>query len=58
MHMGYGSWGVGIFGFLNIVFILVMFGLSIYSLILFIKLANRGIRALDLHIEEMQKKKF
>lgn len=41
-----------IFGFINIIFILAFIGISIYCFILFIKLAHRGIKALDLYIEE------
>ncbi|AJG98719.1 MULTISPECIES: hypothetical protein [Clostridium] len=33
---------------------IVIFALSIYAFILFIKLANRGIRALDIYIGEKE----
>lgn len=41
----------GIIGILiYIIFILVIFGLWIYAFILFVKLAKRGIKALDIYI--------
>ncbi|MEF2965807.1 hypothetical protein V3851_08200 [Paenibacillus sp. M1] len=43
-------------GIFIILFYLVMAGLSIYCLILFIKLANRGIQALDIYIAEKRNK--
>ena len=53
------------FGFLSVLyllFILGVFGLSIYCMILFIKLARRGIEALDIYIvdknNEKSKKEF
>ncbi len=42
--------GMQIFGLLNIMIILTLTGLSIYALILFIILARKGIKALDLYI--------
>jgi hypothetical protein len=35
---------------------LIMFGVSIYALVLFIMLANRGIKALDIYIDEKRNK--
>ncbi|MFT8348405.1 hypothetical protein [Clostridium saccharoperbutylacetonicum] len=43
---------------LGIIFFLIYFiiiGISIYSVILFIKLARRGIKALDIFIDEKSK---
>jgi hypothetical protein len=42
----------GLFGIVNLIFMLAMFGVSIYTFILFIKLAHRGIEALDIYINE------
>ena len=39
------------FTLLNTLIILVSLGLSIYAFILFVKLARRGIKALDYYIE-------
>jgi hypothetical protein len=44
------------FGLLYIVFMLGMVGISIYGFILFIKLAHRGIKALDIYINEKTNK--
>jgi hypothetical protein len=47
------------FSFIPILFILFyigLAGLSIYCLILFIKLAHRGIKALDIYINEKSNK--
>ena len=52
------GWGIivgtaGIIGILiYIIFVLVIFGLWIYGFVLFVKLANRGIKALDIYINE------
>lgn len=35
-----------------LIFVLALFGLSIYAFVLFIKLARRGIKALDIYLEE------
>ena len=51
MMYGMGA-GLGIIFFL-MYFIII--GLSIYSFILFIKLARRGIKALDIFIDEKSK---
>lgn len=45
---GFGI-GLGIFG---ILIYLAFLGLSIYLIILFIKLAHRGIKALDIYINK------
>lgn len=37
---------------------LVIVGLGIYCLVLFIKLAHRGIRALDIYVDEKTNRKF
>ena len=39
----------GIFTLLNLLIIFAALGVSIYSFILFVKLANRGIKALDIY---------
>ena len=42
-------------GFIMIIYMIFMlgcFGLSVYCLILFIKLARRGIKALDIYINK------
>jgi hypothetical protein len=44
--------GLGIIFFL---LYLIIIGISIYSFILFIKLARRGIKALDIFIDEKSK---
>ncbi|WP_168928309.1 hypothetical protein [Paenibacillus ginsengarvi] len=36
----------------GILFYLVLIGLSVYCLVLFIRLAHRGIKALDIYINE------
>lgn len=41
---------VGGFMVIYMIFMLGLFGLSVYCLILFIKLARRGIKALDIYI--------
>ncbi|WP_459476800.1 hypothetical protein [Clostridium saccharoperbutylacetonicum] len=51
MMYGMGA-GLGIIFFL-MYFIII--GISIYSFILFIKLARRGIKALDIFIDEKSK---
>lgn len=37
---------------LNLIVILIMLGINICGFILFVKLANRGIKALDIFIEK------
>jgi predicted neutral ceramidase superfamily lipid hydrolase len=47
----------GIIGVLiYIIFVLVFFGLWIYGFVLFVKLANRGIKALDIYLNGKTKK--
>lgn len=41
-----------IYGLATAIIYLPIFGLSIYALVLFIRLAKRGIKALDIYIEE------
>ncbi len=45
--------GLGLFYF---VFLLGMIGISIYGFVLFVKLAHRGIKALDIYISEKANK--
>lgn len=48
---------VAIMGFFSIILLaiyLVLLGIGIYGFILFVKLANRGIRALDIYINEKE----
>lgn len=49
--------GFGLFGVFGAIIYLGLLGLSIYCLILFIKLAHRGIQALDLYIDEKKIKR-
>jgi len=46
----------GIFPILMFLFYLALAGLSVYCLILFIRLAHRGIKALDIYIDERTKR--
>lgn len=48
MEFGFGLLGV-FFAFLYGVFILGYLGVTIYCIVLFIKLATRGIKALDIY---------
>ena len=48
----------GLFGFVYIIIILGLGGLGIYVSIMFIKLANRGIKALDIYIDEKTNNKI
>ncbi|MET3937459.1 hypothetical protein ABIC22_000271 [Paenibacillus sp. PvP094] len=41
-----------------IIFNLVLYGLGVYALILFIKLAQRGIQALDIYLSEKRGERF
>jgi len=49
---------VGIFSFINLIIILGLFGIGIYGFMLFVKLANRGIKALDIYINEKTNNKL
>jgi predicted neutral ceramidase superfamily lipid hydrolase len=40
------------FALFNLIILLMMLGMSIYGFILFVKLANRGIKALDIFIDK------
>ncbi|TCZ79355.1 hypothetical protein E0485_05705 [Paenibacillus albiflavus] len=46
----------GIFPILIFLFYLALAGLTVYCLILFIMLARRGVKALDLYIDEKTNK--
>lgn len=48
----------GIFTIINIIIILGLLGIGIYGFILFVKLATRGIRALDIYIDEKTNNKL
>ncbi len=48
--------GIGVFFFL--VLYIGVIGISIYMMILMIKLARRGIKALDIYLEEKSSKKM
>lgn len=39
-------------GMFGILIYLILIGISIYSFVLFVKLATRGIKALDIYINE------
>lgn len=49
---------VSVLSFINLIIILGLFGIGIYGFILFVKLANRGIRALDIYISEKTNNKL
>lgn len=49
MNMGLLGFGFGLF---YLVFMLGMLGISIYGFVLFTKLAHRGIKALDIYLNE------
>ena len=42
--------------FIYFLFIIPILGVGIYSFVLFVKLANRGIKALDIYINEKSNK--
>jgi flagellar biogenesis protein FliO len=46
---------VSLLTFINLIIILGLVGIGIYGFVLFVKLANRGIRALDIYISEKTK---
>jgi len=52
MDVGSSMIGFGFLGFFGILIYLALIGISIYCLVLFIRLAHRGIQALDLYINE------
>ncbi|WP_193708398.1 hypothetical protein [Alkalibaculum sporogenes] len=43
---------------LSQIFILGLFGIGIYGFMLFVKLANRGIKAFDIYINEKTNNKW
>lgn len=47
-----------IINWINIILILGLFGMGIYGFVLFVKLANRGIKVLDIYIDEKTNKKL
>ena len=49
---------VSILSFINLIIILGLLGIGIYGFVLFVKLANRGIRALDIYINEKTNNKL
>lgn len=49
---------VSILSFINLIIILGLLGIGIYGFILLVKLANRGIRALDIYINEKTNNKL
>lgn len=44
-----------IFASINLIIILGFLGISVYGFVLFVKLAKRGIKALDIYINENTK---
>ncbi|MBK1812153.1 hypothetical protein JHL18_16135 [Clostridium sp. YIM B02505] len=38
--------------FINLIILLVLLGFGIYGFVLFVRLANRGIKAFDIYINE------
>ncbi|WP_291634210.1 hypothetical protein [Clostridium sp.] len=49
---------VSFFSFIYLIIILSLLGIGIYGFVLFVKLANRGIRALDIYINEKTNNKL
>ena len=49
---------VSFLSFINIIIILGLLGIGVYGFVLFVKLANRGIRALDIYINEKTNNKL
>lgn len=47
-----------VMSFINLIIILVLLGIGIYGFILFVKLANRAIKALDIYINEKTNNKL
>lgn len=48
--------GYAVISFFTLVIYLILIGVGIYCLVLFIKLARRGIKALDIYLEEKDKR--
>ena len=46
------NYSVLIVSIINLIIILVLLGIGIYGFVLFVKLAKRGIMALDIYINE------
>ncbi|MCY6959665.1 hypothetical protein [Clostridium brassicae] len=55
MKVLYGSVVVAL---INLIIVLVLFSIIIYGFVLFVKLANRGIKALDIYINEKTNNKL
>lgn len=53
-----GGAAIAIFPILLLLFYIALAGLSIYFLILFIRLGHRGIKALDIYITEKSNKNY
>lgn len=49
---------VSILSFINLIIILGLLAMVTYGFILFVKLANRGIKALDIYINEKSNNKL
>lgn len=52
---------MAIFSFLRFIYVIIILGLlgiGIYGFVLFVKLANRGIKALDIYIDEKNNKRI
>lgn len=49
---------VSLLSFINILIILGLLVMGIYGFVLFVKLANRGIKALDIYIDEKTNNKL
>lgn len=52
------KYGICLFGLFNIILLLGLIGVGIYGFILFVKLANRGIKALDIYINEKTNNRY
>lgn len=48
----------GVVTFINLMFFLGLLVIVIYGFVLFVKLANRGIKALDIYINEKSNSKL
>ncbi|SMC20136.1 hypothetical protein SAMN02745134_01048 [Clostridium acidisoli DSM 12555] len=53
-----GMYATGIISIINLIIILVLLGFFIYGFVLFVKLAKRGIKALDIYINEKNNNKL
>ncbi len=49
---------VSFLSFINLIIILGLLGIGIYGFVLFVKLANRGIRALNIYVNEKTNNKL